>query len=46
MNENPNMVNTNRAAADAALAVWLEMLNRPGLDGDLGYATSVVEATV
>lgn len=27
MNENPNMVNTNRAAADAALAVWLEMWN-------------------
>ena len=27
MNENANMVDTNWAAADAALAVWLEMWN-------------------
>ena len=27
MNENANMVDTNRAAADAALAVWLKMWN-------------------
>jgi len=27
MNENSNMVDTHRAAADAALAVWLEMWN-------------------
>ena len=27
MNENANMVHTNWAAADAALAVWLEMWN-------------------
>ncbi|MET0705049.1 MAG: nuclear transport factor 2 family protein [Mycobacterium sp.] len=27
MNENTNMVETNRAAADAGLAVWLEMWN-------------------
>ncbi|MDZ7886738.1 MAG: nuclear transport factor 2 family protein [Mycobacterium sp.] len=27
MNENSNMVDTQRAAADAALAVWLEMWN-------------------
>ena len=30
MNENANMVDTNLAAADAALAVWLEMWNTGG----------------
>jgi hypothetical protein len=30
MNENANMVDTNWAAADAALAVWLEMWNTGG----------------
>jgi hypothetical protein len=30
MNENTNMVETNAAAADAALAVWLEMWNTGG----------------
>jgi len=30
MNENTDMLNTNRAAADAALAVWLEMWNTGG----------------
>lgn len=30
MNKNANMVETNSAAADAALAVWLEMWNSDG----------------
>ncbi|OBH29216.1 hypothetical protein A5692_01975 [Mycobacterium sp. E342] len=30
MNENANMMDTNSAAADAALAVWLEMWNSGG----------------
>jgi hypothetical protein len=30
MNENANMVDTHSAAADAALAVWLEMWNTGG----------------
>jgi hypothetical protein len=30
MNKNANMVETNSAAADAALAVWLEMWNTDG----------------
>jgi hypothetical protein len=30
MNENANMVDTNSAVADAALALWLEMWNKDG----------------